>query len=168
MKLIKLLVFSFLFSISHVATALKSDGDQAVYIDSNTASYDDKRKLSIYTGKVVTVQGSLRINSDKLVVYIKEGEIVKMVFTGKPTRFRQKPGEGKEDLHGEALTGEYYPKKNQLILIDKAIVSQGSKSTKSKLIVYDSRSSIIKAGEPSSDGKRVTTVFKPKAKRLDK
>jgi lipopolysaccharide export system protein LptA len=91
-----------------------------------------------------------------------------MVFTGKPTRFRQKPGKGKEDLHGEALTGEYYPKKDQLILIDKAVVSQGSKSTKSKLIVYDSRSSIIKAGEPSSDGKRVTTVFKPKAKKQDK
>jgi len=168
MKLIKLLIFSLLFSVSPASMALKSDGDQAVYIDSNTASYDDKKKVSIYTGKVVTVQGSLRINSDKLVVHIKEGEIEKMVFTGKPTRFRQKPGKGKEDLHGEALTGEYYPKKDQLILIDKAVVSQGSKSTKSKLIVYDSRSSIIKAGEPSSDGKRVTTVFKPKAKKLDK
>jgi lipopolysaccharide export system protein LptA len=168
MNLIRFFVFTALVVVSQFAMALKSDADKAVYIDSNTASYDDNKGVSIYTGKVVTVQGSLRIKSDKLVVHINEGEIEKMVFTGKPTRFRQQVGEGKEELVGEALTGEYYPKKNKLVLIEKAIVSQGSKSTKSKLIVYDSKSSIIKAGEPSSDGKRVTTVFKPTAKKQNK
>lgn len=165
MNLIRFFVFVTLLGTSHLAMALKSDAEKAVYIDSNTASYDDKKEVSIYTGNVVTVQGSLHINSDTLVVHIHEGDIEKMVFTGKPTKFRQRPGEGKEELRGEALTGVYYPKKNKLVLIEKAIVSQGSKSTKSKLIIYDSRNSIIKAGEPSSDEKRVTTVFEPKAKK---
>jgi len=165
MNLIRFLVFVALLAISHFAMALKSDTDKAVFIDSNTASYDDQKEVSIYTGNVVTVQGTLRIKSDKLVVHIKGGEIEKMVFTGRPTKFRQRAGEGKEDLYGEALTGEYYPKNDKLVLIEKAVVSQGSKSTKSRLIIYDSKNSIIKAGEPSSDKKRVTTVFEPKAKK---
>ncbi len=168
MNLIRVFVFTALLVVSHFALALKSDADKAVYIDSNTASYDDQKGVSIYTGNVITVQGSLRIKSDKLVVHLNEGDIEKMVFTGKPTKFRQLVGEGKEELHGEALTGEYYPSSNKLVLIEKAIVSQGSKSTKSKLIIYDSKNSIIKAGEPSSDEKRVTTVFEPKAKKQNK
>lgn len=168
MNLIKVLVFFFIITFSHLALALKSDAEQPVFIDSNTASYDDQKGISIYTGNVVTVQGSLHINSDKLVVYLKEGEIEKMVFTGKPTKFRQRPQKGKEEIHGEGLTGEYYPNQNKLVLIEKAVVSQGDVSSASRLIIYDSRNSIIKAGEQKSDGKRVHSVFGTKASKKEK
>jgi lipopolysaccharide export system protein LptA len=146
------------------AFALESDKDQPINIDSNTATYDDATATSIYTGKVVSIQGSLRVESDKLVVYFKDGEAEKLVFTGKRAKFRQTPKEGDEDITGEALTGEYYPKKNLLVLIDEATVWQGNGTYSSKLIEYDSRNSVVKAGETASDAKRVHVTLQPKSK----
>lgn len=167
MFLNKVIILIALACLSQSVYALKSDSDQPVVIDSNTASYDDNKKQNIYTGNVITQQGSLHIESDKLVVHMIEGEIQKMVFTGKPTKFRQTPQEGKEEIFGEGLTGEYYPAKNQLILIEKAMVSQGNNRSSSRLITYDSKNSVIKAGEANSDSKRVHTVFESKKRKND-
>ncbi|NOQ76284.1 MAG: lipopolysaccharide transport periplasmic protein LptA [Methylococcaceae bacterium] len=167
MYLIKICFFTLLVSVSQWAVALQSDSEQPVYIDSNTASYNNTTGTSVYTGNVETTQGSLHIKSDKLVVYMKAGEIHKMVFTGKPAKFRQLPGAGKDEIHGEGLTGEYYPNQNKLILIEEAVVSQGTSRSASRLIIYDSKNSLIKAGEKSSDSKRVHSVFKAKAQKKE-
>jgi lipopolysaccharide export system protein LptA len=146
------------------AYALESDAEQPITIDSNTATYDDASATSTYIGNVICVQGSIRVNSDKLVVYLKDGEADKLVFTGKPAHFKQTPSAGAEDINGEALTGEYFPKENLLVLIDNAIVKQGNAVYSSKYIEYDIKSSLVKAGEKSSDAKRVHVILKPKAK----
>ncbi|TAN65321.1 MAG: lipopolysaccharide transport periplasmic protein LptA [Methylobacter sp.] len=144
--------------------ALESDGDQPIIIDSNTATYDDVKATSTYTGNVISIQGSIRVNSDKLVVYFIDGEAEKMVFTGNPAKFKQTPHEGDQDITGEALTGEYYPKKNLLVLIDKATVWQGSGAYSSDFIEYDLKTSLVKAGEKESASKRVHVVLQPKGK----
>ena len=63
-------------------SALESDAEQPINIDSNTATYDDATATSTYTGNVISVQGSIRVNSDKLVVYFVNGDAEKLVFTG--------------------------------------------------------------------------------------
>ncbi len=146
------------------AHALDTDSDQPITIDSNTATYDDKTATSIYTGNVVSIQGSIHVNSDKLVVYFKDGDAEKLVFTGNKAKFRQTPNVGAKDITGEALTGEYYPKKNLLVLIDEATVWQGNGAYSSKIIEYDSKNAVVKAGEKSSDSKRVHVVLQPKEK----
>ncbi len=149
------------------AFGLESDSAQPIYIDSNSATYDDKRQTSIYTGNVITRQGSLRVESDKLVVYLRNGNIDKLVATGVPARFEQSPAKGKEKIKGEALTGEFYPEKSLLILKKQAVVWQGGNKSASDLIRYDSKNALIKAGEKSSDAKRVHSVFVPKQKTDD-
>lgn len=150
--------------MSFGARALESDAEQPITIDSNTAVYDDATGTSIYTGNVVSVQGSIRVNSDKLVVYFINGDAEKLVFTGNKAKFRQKPSEGGEEITGEAMTGEFYPKKNLLVLINDATVWQGNATYSSNLIEYDIKSSLVKAGEKASDAKRVHVILKPKAK----
>ncbi len=153
----------FLLTLSgKVAIALESDPDQPITIDSNTATYDDVSATSTYTGNVISVQGSIRVNSDKLVVYFVNGDAEKLVFTGNKAKFKQTPNPGAEDITGEALIGEYYPKKNLLILINEATVWQGSATYTSDLIEYDSKRSVVKAGDKSSDAKRVRVLIKPK------
>lgn len=146
--------------------ALESDKDQPINIDSNTATYDDKSQTSVYTGNVISVQGSMRVESDKLVVYFKDGEADKLVFTGNKTHFKQtaKTGDTSKDIIGEALTGEYYPKKHLIILIKDGVVLQGSGTYASDYIEYDTQTSIVKAGESASDGKRVHVTIQPKDK----
>lgn len=159
MKFVNFLFALLFFSLE--AMALESDAEQPIYIDSNTATYNDRAQTSTYTGNVVTVQGSLKVWSDKLVVYLKNGAIRKLVATGTPAKFEQIPSKGAEKIRGEALIGEYYPNKNLLILKNKAVVKQGDHKTVSELIRYDSRNSLIKAGEKSSDSKRIHSVFIP-------
>lgn len=150
------------------AYALESDANQPIIIDSNTATYDDLKGVSIYTGNVISVQGSIRVQSDKLVVYFIEGEVDKLVFTGKPAKFKQTPNEGAQDITGEALTGEYYPKKNLLVLIDKATVWRETGAYSSDMIVYDLKTSLVKAGEKESTSKRVHVILQPKSKEDSK
>lgn len=149
---------------SRLGHCLKSDSDQPMTIDSNTAVYDDVTATSTYTGNVISIQGSLRVNSDKLVVYFKNGEAEELVFTGNKAKFKQTPNEGDDDITGEALTGKYYPKKNLMVLIEDATVWQGNATYSSNLIEYDSKSSMVKAGEKSSDTKRVHVIIMPKSK----
>jgi lipopolysaccharide export system protein LptA len=142
--------------------ALESDPDQPINIDSNTATYDDASATSTYTGNVITVQGSIRVNSEKLVVYFVNGDAEKLVFTGNKAKFKQTPSEGAEDITGEALTGEYYPKQNLLVLIKEATVWHGNGTYSSDRIEYNSKTSIVKAGDKASDAKRVHVLLKPK------
>lgn len=147
------------------AYALESDADQPIVIDSNTATYDDTTATSTYIGNVISIQGSIHVNSDKLVVYFVNGDAEKLVFTGNKAKFKQTPSEGGEDITGEALTGEFYPKKNLLILINDATVWKGNGTYSSNLIEYDTKTSLVKAGEKSSDTKRVHVILKPSEKK---
>jgi lipopolysaccharide export system protein LptA len=150
--------------ISFSVHALESDADQPIIIDSNTATYDDVTATSTYIGNVISVQGSIKVNSDKLVVYFVNGDAERLVFTGNKAKFKQTPSEGAEDITGEALSGEFYPKTNLLILIDDATVWQGNATYSSNLIEYDVKTSLVKAGEKSSNTKRVHVILKPNEK----
>ncbi len=147
------------------AWGLESDSQQPIYIDSDTASYDEKSGVSIYSGKVIYKQGSLQVNSDVMTFYIKDGEVIKIVVTGKPVVFKQTPGAGKEDVNGRALIGEYYPPTAKLLFIKQAVVWQGGNKSSSDFIEYDTKNSVIKAGDSANGSKRVHTVFEPKAKK---
>lgn len=164
MKLSKMAGWGLLFS-ARLALGLESDSEQPIYIDSNNAVYDEKSQISTYTGNVVATQGSIRIDGDQLVVYLKDGAIIKLVATGKPSRFKQLPAVGKEEMHGEGLVNEFYPEKNLLIFTKNASVWQGDAKQSSEYIEYDTKNSLLKAGESQSDGKRVHSVIKPKAKQ---
>jgi lipopolysaccharide export system protein LptA len=161
MNLTRLGLF-FLWLIFNEALALETDADQPVYIDSDHAIYDERGDTSTYVGNVQASQGSIKIQADQLVVYMKESNITKMVATGKPSKFRQLPEEGKEEIFGEGYVNEFFPEKNLLIFMKNASVWQGDAKQSSEYIEYDTKLSLLKAGENRADGKRVHTVLKPK------
>ena len=151
------------FIYSPVVNAVESDTSEPVTIESNSGFYDDKKGVSIYTGKVIIIQGSMRMDADKVVVYMeKNRKIQKLVATGKPVKFQQTPEAGKEDVHGDALTAEYFPETKLLILIQEAVVWQGKNSTASERIEYDRISEVVKAGDSKSANKRVHVILQPK------
>ncbi len=149
------------FMLVPLVSALESDTSQPISIESNAGFYDDKKGLNVYTGEVVVIQGSMRLEADKIVVYLEDRAIQKMVATGAPVKFQQTPEEGKEDVHGNSLIAEYYPETEVLIMMQEAVLWQGENSTASEKIVYDRISEVLKAG----DGKpttRVRVVLQPK------
>ena len=154
----------FALAYSPLSFSLSNDNQQPIYIDSDTASYDEKTSISVYKGNVIYTQGSLVVRSDEMTFYLKDGEITKVTVVGKPANFKQSPGNGKEDINGRSLIGEYYPPTGKLFLIKEAVVWQGGNRSTSDLIIYDTKNSVVKAGDTTTGSKRVRTVFEPKAK----
>jgi lipopolysaccharide export system protein LptA len=147
------------------AMGLESDGDQPITIDSNSATYNERKGTSTYVGNVISVQGSMTVRSSKLIAYLSDGDVVKLVWTGSPVRFKQKQDGKKEDLVGKSLRLEYFPDKSEMVLIDKAVVTQGNNTYNSDLIKYNSKTSMVRAGNKKSDSQRVHVVLKPKKKK---
>jgi len=154
-------LFMLSFAYYPMANALEGDAQEPVSIESNSGFYDDKKGISIYTGKVVVIQGSMRMDADKVVVHMENREIQKLVATGEPVKFKQTPEDGKEDVHGHALVSEYYPETKLLIMINEAVVWQGNNSTASERIEYDRISAVVKAGDTGSADKRVHVILQP-------
>ena len=156
------------FVLIPVVFALEGDKNQPISIESNSGFYDDKKGLSIYKGEVIIIQGSMRLEADKLVVYLENREIQKMVATGAPVKFKQAPEEGKEEVHGNSLIAEYYPESKLLIMMQEAVIWQGENSTASERIEYNRISEVLKAGDGKSANKRVRVILQPKSGKSNK
>lgn len=147
-----------------IAWCLESDSRQPIYIESDAAMFDEKKGESIYTGDVKVTQGSMRLHSDRLIIYTvesKNDKVDKIIATGNPVRFKQKPSKGKEDIHGKSLRAEYYAGNATLILLKKAEVWQGKNTYTSERIEYDTKNSIVRAGQKNSSSKRVHVTLHP-------
>lgn len=145
-------------------SALDSDSSQPIFIEANHATYDESTGETVYTGDVKATQGSLVVVSDVMTVYQKDGTTDKVVATGKPVRLKQTPDGGGEDMNGTSARAEYFPEKGLLILLDKAVVIQGTMKTESDRIEYDSAKGVATAGNASSSSKRVHVTIEPKDK----
>jgi len=170
MKCIKpMLCFTVLAAAAFSAAALDSDSKQPMYIEANSATYDEAKGETVYIGNVKTTQGSLEVNSDQMIVYQKDGKTEKIVATGNPVRLKQTPEGAKEDMHGTSQRAEYFPETGLLILLDKALVWQGAEADTSDRVAsdrieYDTRKSVMKAGLASGGGKRVHVTLQPSEK----
>ncbi|MGB0721286.1 MAG: lipopolysaccharide transport periplasmic protein LptA [Gammaproteobacteria bacterium] len=130
------------------ASALSTDGEQPMYIESDSADIDKQRHVQVYTGKVILSQGSRRLWADRLVVYTDEDDNVeKAVATGAPAKFKNLP-DGKEDYRwGSALRIEYYQNPEFMHLIEKAKLWRGKDVISSKKIIYDAERDRMVSGK---------------------
>jgi lipopolysaccharide export system protein LptA len=148
------------------AWGLDTDSKQPMYIEADSATYDEGKGLTTYTGNVRFSQGSLESLSDKMVVYQKDGKTEKIETFGNPSRIRQTPEAGKPPWNGIGKRAEFFPDTGILVLHEKAMAWQGDKPESSdrvtsERIEYDSQKSVMKAGLPASRGDRVHVTIQP-------
>jgi lipopolysaccharide export system protein LptA len=146
------------------ALALDSDSNQPILIEANQATFDENTGETVYIGDVQATQGSLVVNSDQMTVYQKDSKTDKVVAVGRPVRLKQTPEGGGDEMNGVAQRAEYFPETGLLILLERAVVTQGTMTTESERIEYDSAKGVAKAGSPSSASKRVHVTLQPKDK----
>ncbi|HLF96080.1 MAG TPA: lipopolysaccharide transport periplasmic protein LptA [Methylococcaceae bacterium] len=144
-----------LFAVSLGAAALESDSKDPVYIDANSATYDEKKGEAIYIGNVQAVQGTMTVNSDQMNVLLQGGKVNKIIAVGNPVRIKQTQKVAASTINSTSQKAEYYPNEYRLVLIGKAVVVQGGNTYTSDLIEYDTRNAIVTAGQKSSGSKRV-------------
>ncbi|WP_246628462.1 lipopolysaccharide transport periplasmic protein LptA [Methylomagnum ishizawai] len=157
-----------LMAAAQPTPALDSDSKQPMYIESDTATYDEKKGETVYVGNVKATQGSLEVYGDKMTVYQKDNKTDKIIILGRPARLKQRPEGGDQDMHGTGQRADYFPETGILILYDKAVTWEGEDINISEHVVrsdrieYDTRNSLYKAGNASTGSKRVHVTILPK------
>lgn len=135
-----------LFWASPGLHALSTDKDQDIEVESDTAVLDDSKNISIYTGNVIVVQGSMRITGDKMTVYYTDDrEMDRILVVGNPATFRQLPDNNTVYDEAEARTMEYYETSSLLILTEEAFVKHDGNRLTGARIEYDTELSQVRA-----------------------
>jgi lipopolysaccharide export system protein LptA len=158
------------------AGALSTDSQQPVEIEADFAEMDDLEGRTTYVGNVIVTQGSIRMTGDRMRANFDENrELVEVFLDGQPAYFKQTPDGGKEDIEGEGAQIQYFAKKNQLILIKDARLTQGARLFEGYRINYDTKNSVItgrgtpEPAQPAADGQpqkpgRIKVIIPPKTR----
>jgi lipopolysaccharide export system protein LptA len=146
------------------AAALSSDATSPIDLNADAVEIDDGQHTSTYTGKVEVRQGTMRLWADKVVMqHLPSRQPSRITATGAPVRYRQKMDDGQE-MKAESQRMEYDATSEEILLIDRARLTQGQDSFSSDRILYDRNKAVVKAGASAQGHKRVHISIVPKHK----
>ena len=143
------------------AVAKSTDRNQAMSIDaggqSGNLEGDGKTVLS---GGVIITQGTLDLRSSDAEIYMKDGEAVRAVFTGKQAKLRQQLDDGSW-MDASADRIDYDIKAEVLTMTGNYHVKSARGTNAGQKMTYNTRTGEMNSG---GDGTRVRTVIQPKNK----
>lgn len=151
-----LAAFGLLLGVS-AAHGLESDRNEPIQIEADQAEADDARKMTVYRGRVVITQGTLRIRGDVVTIFFDEnntisrliaervsdtdaepqGESADLRAAGDLADFRQRTEENEEFHNAKADRMEWFAEKNKIVLLGNAESWQGENRIQADRIVYD-------------------------------
>lgn len=137
--------------------ALQSDRNQPIHIQADRVLVDEARKVSTYEGNVELSQGTLRVTAERVEIVRSSNGVERLVATGAPVTFRQRPDNSDEDIHGQAHRVEYTAANALVELIGDARLSQGQDEFSGPRISYESDQNRVRA---SGEG-RVHAIIHP-------
>lgn len=154
-----------LATLPGAALALSTDRDQPVHIEADRGELDDVKGVTIYEGRVVVTQGSIKITGDRVVLYYDDQrDISRAEAVGKPATYQQLSDGETEPLKARALRMDYQVKEGIIDLYDDASVLQSGNSLFGNRITYDTVNEQVKATRSGSGEDRVRVILTPKAK----
>lgn len=152
-----------LLGVSSTAFGLASDRNQSITIVADTAERNEQQGTTTYSGSVVMEQGSMRIEAAKVVIYNDKTKVTKIVASGTPARYQQKPSAKEGLVVAEAFRLEYNIAQETLHLINSAFLQQEGTSLSGNRIDYDVKQSVVKAGGDEQRQERVKMVIPARA-----
>ncbi|MEM9758359.1 MAG: lipopolysaccharide transport periplasmic protein LptA [Pseudomonadota bacterium] len=107
--------------------ALPEDRLQAIEITAARAERNEPRGYTLYSGDVVLIQGSLRIEADNLTIFHDQVAADRIIAQGAPARLQQRPALDKPFVKASAER-IVYEKSSELVLlrIDARIEQEGA------------------------------------------
>jgi lipopolysaccharide export system protein LptA len=143
-----------------VAAALPEDQQQPIHITADSAVQENN--VVTYRGKVLIVQGSIRIDADEVVIYHDKGKLQRAVATGKPAHFQEQPDAGGGVIAGSANKLIYHSADQRVELLQDAFVDRDKSTVKGNRIEYLLPSKTVRAeGSANNPSGRVEMVLQP-------
>ena len=150
-------------TLSNAALALPDDRSKPVQITADSAVQENTTVT--YRGKVVVIQGSLRVDADQVVVHHVAGKVQKIVASGKPAHFQQQPEVNGGVVKATAATLVYYQAENRFELLNDALVERNGSSITGDKIEYSTATQAVHA---TGGQGRVNMVLPPEQLGDDK
>ncbi|MCG6859958.1 MAG: lipopolysaccharide transport periplasmic protein LptA [Chromatiaceae bacterium] len=142
--------------------ALEEDQEQPLYLESDSAEIFEAKSLSIYTGNVFVKQGSMELRGDQVTVHHDPERRPEFIITiGAPATYLQQVEGEEKKVEAEALRMEFDRDKDEITLINQAVLFQGEDTFRSDRIVYDRAKAQVKAGTIADGKERVKIVISP-------
>lgn len=148
--------------LAQQSVALPTDRDQPIHISADSAQMNEQSGTTIYTGNVVMKQGSMEIHAALVELFRKDGDVSRIVATGKPANFRQQPTHDKPitDAFGNSMV--YEIAKQTVTIKGQARVEQARDNFTGERIVYQMDKAVVNAYGGSG---KVQMVIQPKGKQ---
>ena len=160
----KNLLLTFFLIFPALASALPSDRNEPIEIESNTADIDNHKGVSVYQGDVVMTQGTTRITGDKITIYSANHEVDRIVAEGAKQRayYQEQQTNDKGLLQAWGHTIDYSVKSDKVNLLKNAQLKQQGDVFKGERIDYDLKQQTVNAKGGKSK-ERVIMVIQPKS-----
>ncbi len=155
-------------------TAAPLDQPDTVVL-SDSLTYDDARRESVFTGNVIMTRGNMKLLADRLVMHEDDDGFqygTATVTAGRQVQIAQENPEKFEVLQARGLRGEYNGKTEEIMVIGQAVVTRficgkPFDTITGEKIVYHQKTDTYQAfsgpKSATTDG-RVRSLAKPRAK----
>lgn len=146
--------------------ALSNDRDQPILIEANQATIDNIKGITTYEGDVVVIQGSIRIDADKITLVYTPGQAIeKIIAIGNLASFSQHL-DSSEDIKAKAKKMEYNAIKDTLHLTNKAELRKQKDgkdiyTSNAPRIKYDTKTGVAEADGGDKKTGRITMSIEP-------
>lgn len=161
-RLTQLILAPVLFFASWCLPALEDDHEQSLYLEADGAELSEAESLSIYAGNVFIKQGSMELRGDRVRVHHDPEHIPTLItVTGASATYLQQVEGEEKKVEAKALRMEYDRTKNEITLIDQAVLLQGEDTFRSDRIIYDRAQAQVKAGTIAKGKERVKITISP-------
>lgn len=131
--------------------ALQSDANKPIQIEADRATFDQKKLVTVFLGKVVITKGSLVVHADQgIATQDKVGDRT-LQLQGSPVTFLQTADDG-EVVAGQANQFEYNTKTSLAVLTGRARVKKGKNLIIGNLLTYNTQTQVYSAVGPKLNG----------------
>jgi lipopolysaccharide export system protein LptA len=147
--------------------AEKADRDKPVHLEADSVTLDDIKKLSVFQGNVLLIQGTLMMRADRIEARQNGDGLQSVSAIGQPVSFRQKRDGVEEYIEGFAQRVEFDNVQSLLSLSGDARLRKGDDEIRGSQITYDAKTEYYKvSGQQNVQGanNRVRVVIRPKPK----
>ncbi|AUH50210.1 lipopolysaccharide transport periplasmic protein LptA [Chromobacterium sp. ATCC 53434] len=159
---------SLLLAASALAQAEQADRNKPLEITSdNGCTMDQIKGVSVCTGNVVVVQGTLRLNADKVVATQDKQGNQTLQATGRIVTFRQKMDNNGGWVEGQSSKLDYNSAAHSAVLTGNARVKRNGDLAIGTVITYDTQNETYQvlgggSGAAAGKGGRTTVILQPK------
>jgi lipopolysaccharide export system protein LptA len=143
-------------------SALPDDRNQPIHITADKALRDEVKGITIYSGSVQLVQGSMELDADKLTIYHATEAADEIIAEGRPAKMRQQPELDKGIVHAHARVITYFKNEDRIHLQTDARIEQEGAVVEGDAIDYFIAKQLITAeSDTSQEDNKVVVVIPP-------